>query len=133
MIKNLFRGSMDIIYNNLNNTRNSVNDHIRSFDSIDSATNGFGNASGFWRTVLELLLGLYFILSATTALLIHFSVVLIAWPCSLLVDLFMMTIAGINDQTKYHTPIEPVMEPTVETNKNLSKGKQNNEKTTTAN
>jgi len=135
MIKNLFRGSMDIIYNNINYTRNTVNEHIRSFDAIENAAAGFSNSSGFWRTVLELLLGMYFIISTASALFIHIIVVLIAWPFSLVVNLFMLTVAGINEQSKYSntTYVESTIQPNIETSKKSSKGKQNNENTIATN
>lgn len=107
MIKNLFRGSMDIIYNNISYTRNTVNEHIRSFDEPTNEVPSFIQIAGFWRTLFELILGFYFILSTVTALTIHFFVVVIAWPISLVVQMFMATFSQLNNEAKTQNPIEP--------------------------
>lgn len=107
MIKNLFRGSMDIIYNNISYTRNTVNEHIRSFDNETHEIPSMAQIAGFWRTLFELILGFYFIISTVTALAIHFFVVIVAWPLSLFIQMFAITFSQLNNENKIGTQIEP--------------------------
>jgi len=109
MIKNLFRGSMDIIYNNISYTRNTVNEHIRSFDNETHEIPSFMQIAGFWRTLFELILGFYFIVSTVTALAIHFFVVIVAWPLSLCIQMFSITFSQLNNETKITNQIEPTL------------------------
>jgi len=101
MLRGLFRGTLDILYDSHNSARIKMNNHIRTFDENTTA-NTFIKQSviGFWRMIFEILLNLYlvFTLSLVTALIL--CVVVVAWPFTFLSVTFTSLTENIYDEKK---------------------------------
>jgi len=126
MLRGLFRGTLDILYDSHNSARIKMNNHIRTFDENTTA-NTFIKQSviGFWRMIFEILLNLYlvFTLSLVTALIL--CVVVIAWPFTFLSVTFTSLTENIYDEkrlqqqvtaelaNKEATKVEPSMDAPV--------------------
>jgi hypothetical protein len=126
MLRGLFRGTLDILYDSHNSARIKMNNHIRTFDENTTA-NTFIKQSviGFWRMIFEILLNLYlvFTLSLVTALIL--CVVVVAWPFTFLSVTFTSLTENIYDEkrlqqqvtaelaNKETTKVEPSMDAPV--------------------
>ena len=126
MLRGLFRGTLDILYDSHNSARIKMNNHIRTFDENTTA-NTFIKQSviGFWRMIFEILLNLYlvFTLSLVTALIL--CVVVVAWPFTFLSVTFTSLTENIYDEkrlqqqvtaelaNKEATKVEPSMDAPV--------------------
>ena len=111
MLRKLFRGILDILHVNYDNTRSRLNQHIRTFDKpSQKSSTDMEAVSGFWRMVFELVLNLYLVFTLSLGILLSFAIVLIVWPFSLCVIAYTSI---LNHESNEHLrqPIEPVLEP----------------------
>jgi len=111
MLRKLFRGILDILHTNYDNTRSKLNQHIRTFDKPSQKNSSDMEAvSGFWRMIFELILNLYLVFTLSLGILLSFAVVLIVWPFSLCMIAYTSILNHeSNEQPKPH--IEPVLDP----------------------
>jgi len=107
MLRGLFRGTLDILYDSHNSARIKMNNHIRTFDE-NTTTHTFIKQSviGFWRMIFEILLNLYlvFTLSLVTALIL--CVVVVSWPLTFLAVTFTALTENITDDNKFQQRID---------------------------
>jgi hypothetical protein len=107
MLRGLYRGTLDILYDSHNSARIKMNTHIRSFDA-NSQQHTFikDTIIGFWRMIFEILLNLYlvFTLSMVTALIL--CTVVIAWPITFLMVSFTAAAEHVYDERSLQKQVE---------------------------
>jgi hypothetical protein len=106
MLRGLYRGTLDILYDSHNSARIKMNNHIRSFDEGTVAhTYIKQTVIGFWRMLLEILLNLYlvFTLSLVTALIL--CVVIISWPLTFLAVTFTSMTENLYDEKRFQQQV----------------------------
>ena len=107
MLRGLFRGTLDILYDSHNSARIKMNNHIRTFDE-HTTTHTFIKQSviGFWRMIFEILLNLYlvFTLSLVTALIL--CVVVVAWPLTFIAVSFTALTENMTDDKRFQQRID---------------------------
>lgn len=106
MLRGLFRGTLDILYDTHNSARIKMNNHIRTFDeNATSHTFIKQTVIGFWRMIFEILLNLYlvFTLSLVTALIL--CVVVVSWPLTFLAVTFTSMTENMYDEKRFQQQV----------------------------
>lgn len=135
MLRGLFRGTLDILYDSHNSARIKMNNHIRTFDDNATAHTFIKQTViGFWRMIFEIMLNLYlvFTLSLVTALIL--GVVVVAWPLTFLAVAFTSLTENMTyDEKRFQQQVaseaaekealktDPLMDAPVTTTKTKSK------------
>jgi hypothetical protein len=106
MLRGLFRGTLDILYDSHNSARIKMNNHIRTFDDNATAHTFIKQTViGFWRMIFEILLNLYlvFTLSMVTALIL--CVVVVSWPLTFLAVTFTSMTENMYDERRFQQQV----------------------------
>ena len=106
MLRGLYRGTLDILYDSHNAARIKMNTHIRSFDENALAHTFIKQTViGFWRMIFEILLNLYlvFTLSMVTALILL--TVVVSWPLTFVVVTFTALTENVYDERRFQEQV----------------------------
>jgi hypothetical protein len=107
MLRGLFRGTMDILYDSHNSARIKMNNHIRTFDeNATSHTFIKQTVIGFWRMIFEILLNLYLVFTLSLVIALILCVVVISWPLTFLAVSFTALTENITDDTRFQQRID---------------------------
>ena len=107
MLRGLFRGTLDILYDSYNSARIKMNSHIRTFDD-NAIANTFIKQSviGFWRMLFEILLNVYLISSLLILTSLVLCVVIVAWPLTFLSVAFTSLAENMTDDRRFQQQID---------------------------
>ena len=107
MLRGLFRGTLDILYDTHNSARIKMNGHIRTFDD-NTLAHTFIKQSviGFWRMLFEILLNLYLVFTLSLVTAIILCVVIIAWPLTFLSVAFTSLTENMYDEKRLQQQID---------------------------
>jgi hypothetical protein len=107
MLRGLFRGTMDILYDSHNSARIKMNNHIRTFDeNATSHTFIKQTVIGFWRMIFEILLNLYLVFTLSLVIALILCVVVVSWPLTFLAVSFTALTENITDDTRFQQRID---------------------------
>jgi len=106
MLRGLYRGTLDILYDSHNSARIKMNSHIRTFDEGTTAhTYIKQTVIGFWRMILEILLNVYLITSLLLLTSLVFCVVIVAWPLTFLAVTFTSMTENLYDERRFQQQV----------------------------
>lgn len=107
MLRGLFRGTMDILYDSHNGARIKMNNHIRTFDeNATSHTFIKQTVIGFWRMIFEILLNLYLVFTLSLVIALILCVVVVAWPLTFIAVSFTALTENMTDDKKFQQRID---------------------------
>ena len=107
MLRGLFRGTLDILYDSHNSARIKMNSHIRTFDDNTTAHTFIKQSViGFWRMLFEILLNLYLVFTLSLVTAIILCVVIVAWPLTFLSVAFTSLAENMTDDRRFQQQID---------------------------
>ena len=110
----IYRGLIDIFYENNSALKQQVTGHVRSFDRppIEDDDQLY-EMSGFWRIILELIVHTYTQVSLNIGIVLISTLVIVTWPIMFLVELFSAVWYRHTSQPVYYQEA-PQVEPNAE-------------------
>ena len=99
MLRGLYRGTLDILYDGYNNARIKMNTHIRSFDQTTQDNTYIKDSIiGFWRMIFEILLNLYLVFTLSVVTFLILCTVVLAWPIKFFIVTFTAITPKLSDE-----------------------------------